>query len=73
MATRTAHLHRYEQHPNPKWASHAACSVCGFALPKWALAKSTGRFKEIRPDQVSDGLKSELGIVDESAQQEGGR
>jgi len=29
---RSGHTHEYVAHPNPEWASHYACRVCGFAV-----------------------------------------
>ena len=60
--TEKNHYHFYEQHPNQKWATHAACTVCGFALSKNELRRCVGPYKTITPDQVSDGLRSELGL-----------
>jgi hypothetical protein len=33
------HEHRYVPHPNPKWSTHYACTICGLAIPKWLIDK----------------------------------
>ena len=32
-----AHEHKYAQHPNPRWATHVCCTICGFAVAKSVL------------------------------------
>lgn len=33
MKAKTAHAHTYDLHPNPKYSTMVACTVCGFAVP----------------------------------------
>jgi len=35
-----AHTHDWRDHPNPQWSTHAACRICGFAVPKRLLAQA---------------------------------
>lgn len=55
---RGEHRHSYAPHPNPDWATHAACTGCGFAVPTREL------FARIRgcsiPKPTLDQLSPEL-------------
>lgn len=58
------HDHAYDQHPNPAWSTHAACTICGFAAPKAALLRSLNgcSLPRVKPEQLSRFLRAEFAI-----------
>lgn len=57
-----SHLHRFAQHKNPDWATHASCEECGWGLPKDALYRNVFGWSlpQVRFNHLSDDLQNEF-------------
>ena len=58
-----AHTHRYTQHQNPDWSTHAYCTECGFAAPKLAIFKAV-KNGSVHYSQLYGGLQEEYDARD---------